>query len=203
MKLTIIISIALTLCSIQSYADENYVVNNIHSSESFSYLTTNSSSINQLLIIHDLTINSIDSLPSIELPNHISGKFKNELLSLEAGVVQFSEVSNWSKYYFQGAVTLHQYNKFNLSLMANIEQLNNFHALNFVNNNYQTSYVESLSMSNETELNYSYGLVGRYSINSTWQFSGGFIHAQAFNEPNSNAWYSNKSMALIGTTYSF
>ena len=87
--------------------------------------------------------------------------------------------------------------------MANIEQLNNFHSLYLLNNENQTPYVENLTMSNNTELNYSYGLVGSYSVNATWQFSGGIIHAQALNDPNYNAWYSKKSMALIGTKYSF
>lgn len=203
MKLTILCSIALILCSIKSYADDNYVVNNIHYNKPYHYQTMDSSSINQLLIINYLTLSSIDSLPSIKLPNQISGKFKNELLSVEAGIVQSSEVSNQSKYYFQGALTLHQYNKFNLALLANIEQNNNFHAQYLLNNRYQAPYVKNLTISDEMELNYSYGLVGSYSINPTWQLSGGIIHAQAFNEPNSTTWYSNKSMALIGTTYSF
>ncbi|MBL4764991.1 MAG: hypothetical protein JKX67_06895 [Colwellia sp.] len=212
MKLTTIFSIALMLCSIKSYADESYAVKSIHDSEP-SYLATdslatnslaiNSSSIHQLLFLNDLIISSLDSSLTVKLPIQISGKFHSQLLSIEAGVMQSDQESNWSKYYFQGNLTLHQYNKFNLSLMANIEQLNNVYSLNFVNNSYQTPYVENLAMSDETELNYSYGLMGSYSVNSTWQFSGGIIHAQTFNELNSNSWYNNKNMALIGTTYSF
>ncbi|MBL4822190.1 MAG: hypothetical protein JKX90_01520 [Colwellia sp.] len=207
MKLTTILSIALILCSIKSYADESYAVDSIHNSEPYylviDSLALNSSSINQLLFLNDLIISSMDPSPTVKLPVQISGKIHSPLLSIEAGVMQSGEVSNWSKYYFQGALTLHQYNKFNLSLMANIEQLNNVYSLNFVNNSYQTPYVENLAKSDETELNYSYGLMGSYSVNSTWQFSGGIIHAQTFNELNSSTRYSNKNMALIGTTYSF
>lgn len=203
MKLTTIFSTALMLCSMTNYADENNAKNIIHSSDPYHYLATNSSPINQLIFVHDLIITSIDSSPTVELPAQMSGTFHSQFISIEVGLMQSDQLSNWSKYYFQGALTLHQYDKFNLSLMANIEQLNNFHSLYLVNNKYQVSLAENLTGNNETELNYSYGLIGSYSVNSTWQFSGGIIHAQALNEPNSNAWYSNSSMALIGTTYSF
>lgn len=203
MKLTIIISIVLTLCSRQSYADENYIVNDIHNSGPYRYLTTNHSPINQLLLVRDLTINSIDSLQFIELPNHISGKFKNELLSIKAGVIQSNEASNWSKFYFQSALTLHQYDRFNLTLMANLEQFNSFYSQYSMNDSAEVPYAKSPTINNAIELNYSYGLMGSYSINSTWKFSGGIIHTQTLNEDNSNTSHTNKSMALIGTTYSF
>jgi len=203
MKLTTTLIIALILCSIKSYADESYTVDNLHTSEPYQYLAINSSAVIPILLVHELTINAIDSLSVVELPTQISAKINNQLLSIAAGVMQSNEMSNWSKYYFQGALTLHQYKKFNLAVMANIEQLNNFHSPYLVNNKDQTTYLENQAMSNETEVNYSYGLVGSYSVNSTWQFSGGIIHAQTFNEVNSTTWYGNKNMALIGTTYSF
>lgn len=203
MKFKISLSIALILCSITSRANKHKTVNNFIDSKPYNYLAINNSPINQLLFVHDLTITSIDSTSINELPTQISGEFHTQLLSIEAGVIQSDNVSNWSKYYFQGAVILHQYEKFNLSLMANIEQLNNVHALYLFNNEEQTPYGENLPVNNETKLNYSWGLVGSYSINSTWQFSGGVIRAEAFREQNSNTWYSDTNMALIGTTYSF
>lgn len=203
MKLTMIFGMALILCSIKGHADESYAVNTYQYNDPYNYLVINSSPINQLLSVHELIIASNDGQQIVEVPAQITGKFHSQLLSIEAGIMQSGQESNWSKYYFQGALTIHQYDKFNLSLMANIEQLNNVHSLYVLSNKNQTPYVESLTMSNETELNYSYGLVGRYSVNSTWQFSGGIIHAQAINESNSNVWYGNTNMALIGTTYSF
>lgn len=186
-----------------NYAGESSANNNPHNSDPYHYLATTSSPINQLIFVHDLIITSTDSSPTIEQPTQMSGTFHSQFISIEVGLMQSDQQSNWSKYYFQGALTLHQYNKFNLSLMANIEQLNNFHSLYLVNDKNQVSLAENLTGKHETELNYSYGLIGKYSVNSTWQFSGGIIHAQALNESNSNTWYNNSSMALIGTTYSF
>lgn len=203
MKLTTIFSLVLTLCSMTIYADENDAKNNIYSSIPYHYLATNSSPINQLIFVHDLIKTSIDSSPIVEFPTQISGTFNSPFISIEAGLIQSDQLSNWSKYYFQGALTLHKYDKFNLSLMANIEQLNNFNSLYLANNKNHISLAENLTGNNETELNYSYGLIGSYSVNPTWQFSGGIIHTQALDEPNSNIWYVNSSMALIGTTYSF
>jgi hypothetical protein len=203
MKFTILFSMALMLCSIKNYADQISAVKNIHDSNHYNYLAINNSPINQLLLVHDLTITTVDSSPTAELPAQILGQYQSQLLSIEAGVIQLSQESNWSRYYFQGALTLHQYDKFNLSLMANIEQINNFQSLYFVNNHYQTPYVENLTIPNETELNYSYGVVGSYSVNATWQVSGGIMHGQAIDTLNSITWYGNKNIALIGTTYSF
>lgn len=212
MKLTTlfatIFSAALTLCSMTCCADESNAKNHIQSREpsqylATKYLATNSPAINQLIFVNDLIITSIDSSPTIEPPSKMSGKYHSQYISIEVGVIQSDQLSNWSKYYFQSALTLRQYDKFNLSLMANIEQLNNFHSLYLLNKKYHVSLAENFAENNETELNYSYGLIGSYSVNSTWQFSGGIIHAQALNEPNSNTWYSNSNMALIGTTYSF
>ena len=186
-----------------NYANENNVKNNIHSSVPYHYFTTNSSSTNQLIFVHELIITSIDSSSTIEIPAQISGSFNSQYISVEIGLIQSEQQSNWSKYYFEGALTLHRYNKFNLSLMANIEQRNNFYTLYFVNNKNHISVAENLTGNNETELNYSYGLIGSYSVNPTWQFSGGIIHTQALDEPNSNTWSINSNMALIGTSYSF
>ena len=71
--------------------EENHVNDKLHDSEPYHYLATNSSAINQLLFIHDLTITSIDSSPTVDISNQISGKFNNELLAIDAGIMQSSE----------------------------------------------------------------------------------------------------------------
>jgi len=83
-------------------------------------------------------------------------------------------------------------------LMANIEQLNNF---NYHNN--KPIFLDSSITINETELNYSYGIITSYSVSPAWQFSGGIIHAKPLNDSTQSAWYGDANMALIGTTYSF
>lgn len=190
MKFIALCSITLLLCSIRSYADDSNLVNNIERGSNY----------NDLIIISS-SINSLSFSPINEVPTKISGNYSNQLLSIEAGVVQSTPLTNWHKYYFQGALTLHQHESFNLSLMANIEQQDNFYSPYLSNDKEQAPYETQYSLSPETEL--SYGLVGSYTINSTWQFSGGIIHAQPLNEQNSSIWYSNKNMALIGATYSF
>jgi hypothetical protein len=185
------------------YAAGNDAKSNIYNDVPYHYLATNSSPISQSIFVHNRIETSIDSSLVIVQPTQMSGVFNNTYISIEAGLIQSNQLSNWSKYYFQGELTLHKHDKFNLLLMANIEQLRNLHSLYVVNNNNHTSLVKNLTRKNETELNYSYGLIGSYSINSTWQLSGGIVHTQALDEPNSNTWHINSNMALIGTTYSF
>lgn len=199
MRLPITFSIAVLIItySITSFADENYTEQVEHKS-TYDSLITNSSPVNQRLFIQDFTYESLNSVKPLEVTPKIKGEFTTRLLSIEAGMLQSKKESSWSKYYFQGAVTLHQHDKFNVSLMANIEQLNNF---NYHNN--QTHFLDNLMTINETELNYRYGIITSYSINSAWQFSGGIVHAAPLNESTQNVWYGDANMALIGTTYSF
>ena len=201
MKITTMFFLVLTLCSMTIYAAENDAKSNIYSSVPYHCLATNCSPNSQSIFVHNLIETSIDSSLVIEHPTQISGVFNNTFISIEAGLIQSNQPSNWSKYYFQGELTLHKHDKFNLLLMANIEQQRTPHSLYVVNNH--TSLAKNLTDKNETELNYSYGLIGSFSINSTWQFSGGIIHTQALDEPNSDTWRINSNMALIGTTYSF
>jgi hypothetical protein len=198
MKLTTIFSIALILCSIKSYADDISSVKNTYDSKMYNY-----PAMNQSPLVHYLNAVAIGSSPTFEIPTQLLGKYQSQLLSIEAGIIKSSQESNWSKYYFQGALTLHQHEKFNVSLMANIEQLNGFYSLYLLNNKYQKPYRENLIIGNEKKSNYSYAVVGSYSVNATWQVSGGIIHRQAVDTLNSTAWYNNKNIALIGTTYSF
>lgn len=199
MRLLITFSIALLIIthSMTSYADESYTEQTAYKSP-YSDLVTNSSPASQLLLIQDLTTDSFNSLQPLEITPKIKGEFNTRLLSIEAGVLQSKQESSWSKYYFQGAVTLHQYDEFNVSLMANIEQLNNF---NYHNN--QAPFLDDSTTINETELNYSYGIITSYSVSPAWQFSGGIIHAEPLNDSTQNTWYGDANMALIGTTYSF
>ncbi|MBL4941830.1 MAG: hypothetical protein JKY81_09225 [Colwellia sp.] len=199
MKLSATIFIALLLISyaIQSHADES---NTQQVSNKISYrdLITNSSAISQRLHVQDLAAVPVDNTESLELTSKITGEFTTRLLSIEAGMLESKQDSNWNKYYVQGAVTLHQHNEFNVSLMANIEQINNFN-----HRNAQIPFINNPIMINETELNYSYGIITSYSVTPAWQFSGGIIRAESLTESTQNSWYGDANIALVGTTYSF
>jgi len=180
----------------KSYADAaNAIPEDYKTSPSIS--VTNNSPISQLFLTEDLAI-TIDSSKALELTPKIKGEFSTNLLSIEAGMLQSKEEINWNKYYLQGAITLHQKNEFNVSLMANIEQINNYNH----HNNQKIMFNNSIII-NETELSYRYGIITSYSISPAWQFSGGIIRAQSLNESTQGSWYGDANMALIGTTYSF
>ena len=195
--ITTFIILLLVSYSIQSRADED-IAKQTRQKNSYSDLITNSSAVSQLLLVQDLTVETTDNLQPIESTSKIAGEFTTNLVSIEAGILESKQAATWSKYYFQGALTLHQHNEFNVSLMANIEQINNFN-----HHNVQTPISDSILTINETELNYSYGIITRYSVTPAWQFSGGFIRAAPLNESTQNTWYGDANMALIGTTYSF
>lgn len=205
MKFNVIFSLVLFLItySLSSAADEsnaNYTnySNYSNSNNTSSDLVINSSPVSQLLLTQELFSTPLDSSQLSELTPQVVGEFKSRFLSVEAGIIESKKNANWSKYYFQGAVILHQHNEFNVSLMANIEQINSFsyhHA--------QTPLLDNSIIINATEVNYSYGIMGSYSINDAWQFSGGIIHAQPLKETMLDTWYGDANMALIGTTYSF
>jgi hypothetical protein len=194
---TFCIVLLLITSSIKSYADEGYTTHT-EQKNTHSDLVNNSSPVSQLLLTQDLTTATLDNNQVLELTPKIKGEFTTRLLSIEAGMLQSKKESNWNKYYFQGAVTLHQYNQFNVSLMANIEQINNFN-----HHNDQIPFADSSIIINQTELNYSYGIITSYSVNPAWKFSGGIIHAESLNESPQNTWYGDANVALIGTTYSF
>ncbi|MCW8833224.1 MAG: hypothetical protein OQK09_03510 [Colwellia sp.] len=128
----------------------------------------------------------------------IQGKFSTSLVSIETGLMQSPQTSSWRKYYLNGAITLHNNNAFNLSLTANIEQFKDID-LHY----YQMPALENMNTVSDSELNYSYGLIGSYTINSTWHFSGGIIHSPSINNFNSAIIHNNTNMALVGTTYTF
>jgi len=186
----------LIIFSVKGYAYGDDTAQTRHKSP-YSDLVTNSSPVSQFFLTQDLTA-AIDNSQTLEFTPKIKGEFITRILSIEAGMLQSKNESNWNKYYFQGAVTLHQKNEFNVSLMANIEQINNF---NYHND--QKTILSNSKIMNETESSYSYGIITSYSINSTWQFSGGIIHAESLNESAQRSWYGDANMALIGTTYSF
>jgi hypothetical protein len=198
MRLSITLSVFLLILtpSIKSYADGSGT-EKIEYKKAYSNLVTNSSAVSQILLIQDLPVESFNSPQPLEATTKVKGEFNTQLLSIEAGMLESKQESNWSKYYFQGALTLHQYDEFNVSLMANIEQLNNF---NYHHN--QTLFLDNSTI-NETKLNYSYGIITSYSISPAWQFSGGIIHAEPLNDSTQNTWNGDANMALIGTTYSF
>jgi hypothetical protein len=159
-----------------------------------------------------LLTNNYDSIRTISLdnlPNTYNDTYYDLVPALEAGFVKgkisiktgkttSENITTWSKYYLNSAITIHQNKAFNLSITASIEQFKDSHL------NLQISpLTESRQPDNEAQFNYSYGVMGSYSINSTWHFSGGIIHSSTINEANNTAWHTNSSMALIGTTYSF
>jgi len=180
----------------KGYADESNATQIVNKSQ-HNDIVINSSPVSLLLITQDL-VSVIDSSQVSEITSEIKGEFNTSLLSMEAGILQSKQTSSWNKYYFQGAVTLHQQNEFNVSLMANIEQINNFN-----HHNDQTSFLDNSIIINETELNYSFGIITSYSVSPTWHFSGGIVHAESLNDGTKNTWYGDTNMALIGTTYSF
>lgn len=204
MRLSITLSIAVLMLiqSIESYADgsklEQTKPEQTEYKSLYSDLVTNNSLASLLILTQDVTIKSFNNLKPLEDTPKIKGEFNTRLLSIQAGVLQSKQEPSLRKYYFQGAVTLHKYNDFNVSFMANIEQINNF---NFHHN--QTTVLDSSAPLNATKLNYSYGIITSYSVNSAWQFSGGIIHAEPISESAKTPWYTDANMALIGTTYSF
>ncbi len=199
MRFTIAFSIALffIVCAINTQANETDFTQ-IEINNSQTDIVINSSPVSQLILSQEAIFTPLDSSQSIASTSMIKGEFSTRLLSLEAGVLSPKLEANWSKFYFKGALTLHQHADFNVSLMANIEQINSYN----YHNEQAPSFTDSLSIS-ETELNYSYGIITSYTINSGWQFSGGIIHAAPVNDANQTTWYGDEKMALIGTTYSF
>jgi hypothetical protein len=199
MKLLITFSMILWIItySTDSYANKSKFEQRDYAVSS-SNLITNNPTVSQLIFIQDITSESFSVLKPIEVTPNIRGEFNTRFISLEAGMLQSKKETSKSKYYFQGAVILHQHDEFNVSLMANIEQLNNF---SYHNN--QGLFLDSLMTTTESELNYSYGIITSYSITRSWQFSGGIIHAKPISESTLNNWSIDENMALIGTTYSF
>jgi len=128
----------------------------------------------------------------------IKDRFTAGIISLEPSLIIPQHNLHWSKYLLSGSVTLHQNNAFNLSLTTNIEQLK---SINF--GSYQQSILEHINYVDESELNFSYGVMGSYSINARWYFSGGIIHAPEIKGVQNSTDFSNTNMALVGTTYSF
>lgn len=160
-------------------------------------LSISSSELNQLIAFDNID-KTIHSNFTFEPLPQIQGIYTLGRVSLETGLMQSYNSSDWSKYYLAGAIVLHKHNAFNLSLTAGVEQLKST-TLNYP----QAPYLDNLSKTNNSEYNYSYGLVGHYSLDSTWHFTGGIIHTPSKNSlPNDNI-YINNHMALVGTTYSF
>lgn len=199
MKLSITYSITLwvIIYSINGYANDISFEQKNHVIYS-SNLITNNTSVSQFLFVQDLTSSSFSTQKPLEFTPNIKGEFNTRFVSIEAGMLQSKKEASKSKYYLQGAVLLHQHDEFNVSLMANIEQLNN---LNYLNN--QTVFFENSLNTTKSALNYSYGIISSYSINHSWQLSGGIIHAEPLNESTLSTWKGDANMALIGTTYTF
>lgn len=187
----------ILLFSIASYADEKNDTHSINTTITNTFIINNSH-LSPLLELHDFTQSTDNDALIFKSNAQIQGKYTAGRMSIETGLMQSQQTSNWSKYYFSGAITLHQNSAFNLSLTASIEQLKSIDL-----KHYQTPVLASLSINNEAKLNYSYGLVGSYSVNSTWHFSGGITHSPTINDTNNAVLYSNTHMALVGATYSF
>lgn len=187
----------LYLLASVSYADEKSNIIQTSTSVAGSFIIP-TYHLNQQFVFHDATQSINDSVFTFAAQPKIQGKYTTGIMSIETGLIQTESTSNWQQYYFTGAISLHQKNAFNLSLTASIEQFKDGD-LNY----YQTPILDNKHKTIATELNYSYGLIGSYSVNSTWHFSGGFIHSPTTNNTNDLIIYRNKQMALVGTTYSF
>ncbi len=187
--------IVLCLLANTSYADENNDITHAKTPVTSAFIMMNNH-LNQQFSFHDATQSINDSV--FAKKTQIQGKYTTGIMSIETGLIQAQSAENGRQYYFTGAISLHQNNIFNLSLTASIEQFKNMD-LSY----YQAPMLDNAHNDIDTELNYSYGLIGSYSVNSTWHFSGGFIHSAIINDTNNVIWYRNEQMALVGTTYSF
>lgn len=124
--------------------------------------------------------------------------FTKGIVSIKTGKITSERLTSWSKYYLNSAITIHQNAVFNLSITASLEQFKNSQ----LNPPFQ-SILKQTKQVKASEFNYSYGLMGSYSISSTWYFSGGIIHTSPLNDLHNTSWHTNSNMAIIGTTYSF
>lgn len=187
----------LYLLASTSYADETNDLIHTNTPVVNTFIITNYH-LNQQFAFHDVTQSINDSVFTLTEKPQIQGKYTAGIMSIETGLIPAQTASNWNQYYFTGAISLHKKNAFNLSLTASIEQFKNRDS-----SYYQTPVLDNTHNIIDSELNYSYGLIGSYSVNSTWHFSGGFIHSPIINDTNNVILYRNKQMALVGTTYSF
>lgn len=178
-----------------SYAEEQSNKTHISAPLTNTFIVNNYQ-LNPLLAFHDLT--QTNNINNFEPTAQIQGTYTTKIMSIETGLMKPKKAASWSKYYFTGAVTIHQNNAFNLSLTASIEQLKNMGS-----NYFQTPISESINGVHDSDLNYSYGLMGSYSVNPAWHFSGGIIHSPTINDANNTILYGDSHVALIGTTYSF
>lgn len=193
MKLSVYFSAVTVVSAILMSA--SYAKDNIPAHHSF-LLTNNYDAIRA--ITYESLPNIYDESFSSEQILSVEGGFAKGILSIKTGKITSESFTSWSKNYLNSAITIHQNNAFNLSITASVEQFEN---------SYLSSQLQPITTNNQqvkiTEFNYSYGLVGSYSISPTWYFSGGIIHSSPINESNNTYWHTNSSMALIGTTYSF
>ena len=193
MKLSVYFS-AVTLVS-AFLVTASFAEDNIPAHHSF-LLTNNYDAIRA--ITYESLPNIYDKTFSSEEILSLEGGFTKGIISIKTGKVTSESFTSWSKHYLNSAVTIHQNNTFNLSITASVEQFENSHL---------RSQLQPITTNNQkvnnTELNYSYGLMGSYSISPTWYFSGGIIHSAPINETDNTSVHTNTSMALIGTTYSF
>jgi|GEM_PF-2040314 len=195
MKLSICFSaVVVTIASIL-LVNTGYAEDKIQAHHSF--LLTNNYNAMRVITFDSLS----NTYSETFLPKHITslqGGFTKGIISIKTGKITSENLTDWSKYYLNSAITIHQSAVFNLSITASVEQ--------FKNSNLSSQLQPLTNGSqqfNETELNYSYGIMGSYSVNPTWYFSGGIVHSSPINEANNTSWNTNSSMALIGTTYSF
>jgi len=132
------------------------------------------------------------------------------VLSLEYQVEQNSQINETAaidiklqqqlfedNFTFSNHFILHNSEKFNLSVTANISQITAFEQqLTSENKLMPTIYLPV------NEASHQYGLIGSYSLSSKWQVSGGLIYSK----PSviiSNEQSNTDNVALIGTSYSF
>ena len=155
-------------------------------------------SINYVLNTHTLTSLSFEDDIKENLLTKIKAQYQYSIIQLETGLLtQETNQQMGQAFYLQGALVIHQDNKFNLSVMANIEHLNEQRLSYYQNNSYNTSEAS------KAIFNTRYGFVGSYVVTPSWQVTGGVIYSTVHGNLGQGVWNQNDNMALIGTTYSF
>ena len=171
--------------------------NNQFSQQNNNWLKSNSKS----------SIYRLSSVTKSSINTNISGlnlAYSNGRFSAETGVISSSNnLLSSGKVYLQGAYSLYDTHRFNLSLTAKVEALDE--------NNVQ-SYFGSDVLSNNVSVfeelhatNTTLGIVSTYSINKRWKVLG-MLSSTTLDDKIENSPLiedNNLHMALIGTSYAF
>ncbi len=130
----------------------------------------------------------------------INASYQIGRFSAETGFLNdVSNESDGGKFYLRGSFIVLAGNKFNLSITAKVEALDD----DLVNYYYGVKGVETYIVDSST--NTSLGLIGTYSLSPNWKIIGAVSSTALGDEIAESPLMEedNYNMALIGTTYSF